>query len=455
MSLSPLLAVSPLDGRYAAKTQALQDYCSEFALLKYRLIVEVRWLQHLAKTVEIAEVPALSATATKKLEALLANFSEEDALAIKQIEHSTNHDVKAVEYFLKQFCQQDDELSKVSEFIHFACTSEDINNLAYAMMSQAALQTVMLPQLQNLQQQLSQLAHAAAAIPMLARTHGQSASPTTFGKEMANFVARLKRQYQQLQHAQLSGKFSGAVGNFNAHLAAYPQVDWPSMAQAFVTSLGIEFNAYTTQIEPHDSLVELLNHLALSNTILIDLCRDVWGYISLGYCKQKVKSNEVGSSTMPHKVNPIDFENAEGNLGLSNALIHYLRSQLPTSRWQRDLVDSTVLRNLGSCFAYALVAYQAISKGLSKLDIDENKMQQDLDAHYEVLTEAIQTVMRRYGCEQPYERLKALSRGQAIDQAALVAFINDLEIPKHEKQRLCALTPSTYLGYADQLAKKI
>jgi len=453
MELSSLTAISPIDGRYGDKTRDLRVVFSEYGLIRHRVLVEVRWLRMLADHPGIVEVPALNQHAVNLLENIAENFSVEDAQRVKNIERTTNHDVKAVEYFLKEKIAGNAELEAVSEFIHFACTSEDINNLAYALMLREARAQIILPLLDNTIRAITDLAHRHADQPMLSRTHGQPASPTTLGKEMANVTYRLKRQREQLMNVPLLGKINGAVGNYNAHLAAYPAIDWQSIARDFVTSLGLEWNPYTTQIEPHDYIAEYFDALARFNTVLIDFSRDVWGYISLGYFKQKTVAGEVGSSTMPHKVNPIDFENAEGNLGLANAIFHHLGSKLPISRWQRDLTDSTVLRNLGVGVAHAVIAYQSCLKGISKLESNPARINADLDATWEVLGEAVQTVMRRYGIEQPYEKLKELTRGRGIDQHSLRAFITTLNIPKAEKTRLLAMTPATYIGNATEQAR--
>ncbi len=455
MELSPLTAISPIDGRYAKKTMALQAIFSEFALIRYRIFVEIRWLQCLAAHPDIAEVPPLSNEAQLKLEELLQQFSLSAAERVKAIEQVTNHDVKAVEYFLREQWADSTELMILTPFIHFACTSEDINNLSYALMLQEARQQLLLPVMERLLNTLTQLAENYAEIAMLARTHGQPASPTTLGKEIANVVYRLHRQREQVKHIPILGKMNGAVGNYNAHLAAYPQVDWPAVANQFVTGLGLTWNPYTTQIEPHDFIAELFDALTRFNTILIDFCRDVWSYISIGYFTQKAVAGEVGSSTMPHKINPIDFENAEGNLGIANALFIHLATKLPISRWQRDLSDSTVLRNLGVGIAHSLIAYDSLLKGLSKLAVNETKLQQELAHSWEVLAEAIQTVLRRYGIEDAYERLKQITRGQAIEQSQLQQFIHSLPIPDLEKNRLLALTPNTYFGNADQQVKQL
>ncbi|SDY41855.1 adenylosuccinate lyase [Allochromatium warmingii] len=455
LPLSALTALSPVDGRYGARAAALRAIFSEYGLIQQRVQVEVRWLQALAAHPGIPEVPPFSETAKQVLDQLVSEFSLSDAERVKDIERTTNHDVKAVEYFLKERIAANAELTAVSEFIHFACTSEDINNLAHGLMMQAGREQVLLPQMDALITAIRELAHQYADQPMLSRTHGQPATPTTLGKELANVVRRLQRQRMQVAEVVLLGKINGAVGNYNAHQVAYPAVDWPTLAQEFVTSLGLTWNPYTTQIEPHDYLAELFDALARFNTILIDFCRDLWGYISLGYFKQRTIAGEVGSSTMPHKVNPIDFENGEGNLGMANAVLTHLSAKLPISRWQRDLTDSTVLRNLGVGIAHLSIALQSIQKGLSKLEADPARLAADLDANWEVLAEPIQTVMRRYGVEQPYEKLKALTRGRRIGAEALSAFIAELEIPEAAKTELLALTPARYLGAAAALARAI
>jgi adenylosuccinate lyase len=454
MELSSLTALSPVDGRYAAKTNPLRSIFSEYGLIRYRVIVEIRWLQALARESAITEVPPLSAEANTFLEHLIAQFNEADAHRVKDIERTTNHDVKAVEYFLKEKIAEQAELVKVSEFIHFACTSEDINNLAYGLMLTEG-RTHLLTQLKQVTSAIRALAVEHADQPMLARTHGQSASPTTLGKEMANVVYRLQRQLEHIRRVPILGKINGAVGNYNAHLSAYPQVNWASLAEQFVTNLGLVWNPYTTQIEPHDYIAELGDAFARFNTVLIDFARDVWGYISLGYFRQKTVAGEVGSSTMPHKVNPIDFENAEGNLGIANALLQFFGSKLPVSRWQRDLTDSTVLRNLGVAYAHSAIAYDALLKGIKKLEANPDRLLADLDANWEVLAEPIQTVMRRYGLEQPYEQLKALTRGKGINRESLQEFIRDLALPNDAKQSLLALTPAHYTGNAAQQARDI
>jgi adenylosuccinate lyase len=455
MELTPLTAVSPVDGRYGDKTAELRPLFSELGLIRQRVAVEVQWLRALADHPGIPEVPTFSPDAVALLEGIVADFGLADAERVKAIERTTNHDVKAVEYYLKERVAENAELAAVSEFIHFACTSEDINNLAHGLMIRAGRDQVLLPQMDALIDALTDLAHATAGLPMLSRTHGQPATPTTLGKEMANLVHRLRAQRERVAAVVLLGKINGAVGNYNAHLAAYPEVDWPILARSVVESLGLTFNPYTTQIEPHDYMAELFNAVARFNTVAIDLCRDVWGYISLGYFKQRTVAGEVGSSTMPHKVNPIDFENAEGNLGLANAILGHLAEKLPISRWQRDLTDSTVLRNLGVGLAHTSIALQSALKGVGKLEPDPARLAVDLDANWEVLAEPIQTVMRRYGVDQPYERLKALTRGQRIGPKALAAFIDALEIPAAAKAQLKALSPGTYLGNAVSQAKTL
>lgn len=455
MELSALTALSPTDGRYADKTKALRPWFSEYGLIYHRVLVEIRWLQMLANHPQIAEVPALSDQANAFLESILSAFSETDALRVKAIERTTNHDVKAVEYYLKEKIAGQTELEAVSEFIHFACTSEDINNLSYALMLKGGMEQVIQPELEKVIQALRTLAHSYADIPLLSRTHGQPATPTTLGKEMANVAYRLQRQQQQIVAGQYLGKINGAVGNYNAHLSAYPDIDWQAVAEQFVTSLGLNWNPYTIQIEPHDYIAENFDAVARFNTILIDFCRDIWSYISLGHFKQKVIAGEVGSSTMPHKVNPIDFENAEGNLGIANALMTHLSQKLPISRWQRDLTDSTVLRTLGVGLGHSLIAYQSALKGISKLEVNVASTAADLDNNWEVLAEPIQTVMRRYGIEQPYEKLKALTRGQRITPEGLREFVNTLEMPQTAKDALIAMTPATYIGNAVEQAKKI
>ncbi len=455
MDLTTLTAVSPVDGRYGSKTEQLRPIFSEFGLIRHRIQVEVRWLQALAAQEMIAEVPALSEHAINLLNGIVDNFSVEDAHRVKNIERTTNHDVKAVEYFLKEKIAGNSELEAVSEFIHFACTSEDINNLSHALMLREGRGQVLIPMLDELIHAIRQLAHDHADKPMLSRTHGQPASPTTLGKEMANVVHRLQRQRDQVANVQLLGKINGAVGNYNAHLSAYPEVDWPVFASEFVESLGLTWNPYTIQIEPHDYMAELFDAVSRFNNILVDFCRDIWSYISIGYFKQKTVAGEVGSSTMPHKVNPIDFENAEGNLGIANALFDHLAMKLPISRWQRDLTDSTVLRNMGVGFAYTTIALQSTLRGIGKLEADAARLAEDLDNNWEVLAEPIQTVMRRYGVEKPYEKLKELTRGHRIGQAELLTFVDGLDIPEEAKETLRKLTPSGYIGNAVEQAQKI
>lgn len=455
MELSALSALAPVDGRYGDKTASLRPYFSEFGLIKYRVIVEIRWLQALASCEQITEVPPLSAAANTYLEQLMTDFSVADGARVKEIERTTNHDVKAVEYFLKERVAGQPELAAVSEFIHFACTSEDINNLSHALMLVSARDEVVLPMMQQVLDATVARAKDFKNVPMMARTHGQPATPTTMGKEFANVAVRLQRQLLQLQQVSFLGKINGAVGNYNAHLAAYPQVDWHTLAEQFVTSLGLRWNPYTTQIEPHDYIAELFDCVARFNTILIDFDRDVWGYIALNHFKQKTIAGEVGSSTMPHKVNPIDFENSEGNLGLANAVFGHLSAKLPCSRWQRDLTDSTVLRNIGVGFAYSLIGYQATLKGLSKLEINPDVLARELDSNWELLAEPIQTVMRRYHIEQPYEKLKALTRGKRVDQQGLAEFIDGLALPDNVKHELKQLTPATYIGRAEQFVDEL
>jgi len=455
LELSSLTAVSPIDGRYAGKTAELRNIFSEYGLMRYRVLVEIEWLKSLSRCKAIAEVPALSKSAQQKLDAIVENFSLRDATRIKKIEDTINHDVKAVEYFLKEKIRDNRELEAVSEFLHFACTSEDINNLAHALMLKEARATVLRHKLGTIIQGLAGFARNHARTPMLARTHGQTATPTTLGKEMAVFAHRLQRQLKLFDQVAILGKCNGAVGNYNAHLAAYPDVDWPALSRQFVEGLGLTWNSRTTQIEPHDCMAEYFQALVRINTILIDFCRDVWGYISLGYFRQKTVKGEVGSSTMPHKVNPIDFENAEGNLGIANSLFAHLAEKLPTSRWQRDLTDSTSIRNMGVAIAHSLLAWKSCLKGMAKLEADRTMIHLDLDYAWEVLAEPIQTVMRRYGIKQPYEKLKALTRGKDIDQHLLHTFIRKLDIPEKEKKRLLALTPATYTGNAAEQAKKI
>ena len=454
-SLNALTAISPLDGRYRNKSADLADYFSEFALIRYRVLVEVRWLQSLAANSDIPELANFDDAENTLLNDLVDNFGLDDATRVKTIESVTNHDVKAVEYFIKEKLQGHDSLTNRLEFVHFACTSEDINNLAYALMLRNGRNSVMIPVMVELIAALAELATEFADQPMLSRTHGQPASPTTIGKEIANVVHRLKRQLTQFESSPILGKINGAVGNYNAHLSAYPFVDWSVTAQQFVESLGLDWNPYTTQIEPHDYIAEIFDALCRFNTILLDFDRDIWGYISLGYFKQKTVAGEVGSSTMPHKVNPIDFENSEGNLGLSNALMSHMSAKLPISRWQRDLTDSTVLRNIGTGFAYALIAYQATLKGISKLELNKAAVDADVDQCWEVLAEPIQTVMRRYSVPEPYEKLKALTRGKGITEEALSEFVSKLDIPDEAKKELLSLTPRKYTGNASIQAKNI
>jgi len=455
--MNTLTALSPIDGRYASKVDSLRPYLSEFGLIHARVTVEVRWLQTLANHADIHEIQPFSAATNERLDAIVANFSEADAMRIKDIERTTNHDVKAVEYFLKEKIADIDALKDAGEFIHFACTSEDINNLSHALMLKSG-RDVLAQTMQKIIDEIAALAETHADQPMLSRTHGQTASPTTLGKEMANVAYRLHRQLKQFNNVELLGKINGAVGNYNAHLSAYPQIDWAKNAENFVTSLGLTFNPYTTQIEPHDYIAELFDALRRYNTILIDFNRDVWTYISLGYFKQKLKDGEVGSSTMPHKVNPIDFENSEGNLGIANAVLAHLGEKLPISRMQRDLTDSTVLRNMGVGFAQSLIAFDACLKGIGKLELNANRLNEDLALAQEVLAEPIQTVMRRYNVEKPYEKLKALTRGQAMTREMMVNFVNGDEltaVPEAERQRLADLTPATYTGNAAQQAKNL
>lgn len=457
MTLSTLTALSPLDGRYASKVDALRPFLSEFGLIHARVTVEVRWLQALANHPEISEIAPFSAETNARLDAIVANFSESDAERIKEIERTTNHDVKAVEYFLKEQIADIAELANAGEFIHFACTSEDINNLSHALMLKSG-RDVLVASMQKIVDEIAALADKHAGQPMLSRTHGQTASPTTLGKEMANVAYRLHRQVQQFKAVELLGKINGAVGNYNAHLSAYPTIDWPKHSKAFVESLGLTFNPYTTQIEPHDYMAEMFDALRRFNTILIDFNRDVWGYISLGYFKQKLKEGEVGSSTMPHKVNPIDFENSEGNLGIANAVLAHLGEKLPISRWQRDLTDSTVLRNMGVGFAQSLIAFDACLKGIGKLELNADRLAEDLDNAQEVLAEPIQTVMRRYNVEKPYEKLKALTRGQAMTREMMVNFVNGDElatVPAADRERLAVMTPATYTGNAEAQARAL
>lgn len=455
MDLSALTAVSPIDGRYGGKTQDLRNIFSEYGLIRFRVLVEIRWLQRLAEHPEISEVPAFSSDTQALLNSIVSEFNENDAQAVKDIERTTNHDVKAVEYFIKNKFKDNAELLAVSEFVHFACTSEDINNLSHALMLNEARNDVLVPQMETIVKAIADMAVEYAEVPMLSRTHGQTASPTTMGKELANVAARLHQQVNAVKAVKLLGKINGAVGNYNAHLSAYENVDWQTNAKEFVESLGIQWNPYTTQIEPHDYIAELFDAVARFNTILIDFDRDVWGYISLGYFKQKTIAGEVGSSTMPHKVNPIDFENSEGNLGIANAVMGHLAAKLPISRWQRDLTDSTVLRNMGVGFGYSLIAYAASMKGISKLLINKDALAADLNNAWEVLAEPIQTVMRRYAIEEPYEKLKALTRGNTISQQVISEFVQTLDIPEEAKKSLSEMRPDTYIGNAAAQAKAI
>jgi adenylosuccinate lyase len=456
MALTPLTALSPLDGRYHSKVAALREHFSELGLIRLRVLVEIEWLKALAQEPSISDIPPFSRGTIAQLDAVASGFSESDGARVKAIEQQTNHDVKAVEYFLRERIAGNEELAGVSEFIHFACTSEDINNVCHALMLQRARDNVLLPALDAVISRLSSLAHQLADVAMLSHTHGQPASPTTLGKELANVVHRLKRARRNIAEVRLTAKMNGAVGNYNAHLAAYPHVDWQSVARSVVESLGLEFTPYTIQIEPHDSIAELFDACARANTILLDLDRDVWGYISLGYFRQKLKPGEIGSSTMPHKVNPIDFENSEGNLGLANALLRHMSEKLPVSRWQRDLTDSTVLRNMGVALGHMLLAYDSCLKGLDKLEANRERLAQDLEQNWEVLAEPIQTVMRRYGVKDAYEQLKELTRGKAgINRETLHAFVRELPLPEEEKKRLLALTPANYVGMAAELARKI
>lgn len=455
IALSALTAISPIDGRYGTKTERLRTVFSEYGLIRYRVMVEVRWLQHLAANNQITEVAAFSPEADAALNALVDNFTVEHALRIKEIERTTNHDVKAVEYLIKETIADNPELNAVSEFVHFACTSEDINNLSHALMLKEGRDQVMVPALQQIADTLTAMAHEFADVPMLSRTHGQTASPTTVGKEFANVAYRLKRQISLISAVPMLGKINGAVGNYNAHISAYPEIDWAQNAKQFIEQLDLELNPYTTQIEPHDYMAELFDGLARANTILIDFSRDIWGYISMGYFKQKTIAGEVGSSTMPHKVNPIDFENAEGNMGLANAIYGHLAAKLPVSRWQRDLTDSTVLRNMGVGLGYSMIACASLDKGMGKLQLNNELLAADLDASWEVLAEPIQTVMRRYGIEEPYEKLKALTRGNVMDQTTIQAFIDTLDMPEQAKAELKKLTPALYTGNAGQQAQDL
>ena len=456
MNQSPITALSPLDGRYQEKASLLGPYFSEHSLIRHRIRVELEWLKALSMAEKIAEVPKFSKETIQEFEQVFEHFSKEDAERVKAIESKTNHDVKAVEYWLKERFAENPEVAAVSEFLHFACTSEDINNLAYALMVKSARDEVMIPVIHGISDKLAAMAHDLASFPMLSMTHGQPASPTTLGKEIANVVYRLRRQEKQLSEIEILGKINGAVGNYNAHLSAYPDFDWENFSGKFVENLGLKFNPYTIQIEPHDYLAELFDCLSRINTVLIDLDRDIWGYISIGYFKQKTLKDEVGSSTMPHKVNPIDFENSEGNLGMANAVLRHFSEKLPISRWQRDLTDSTVLRNIGVAWGYALLGYHSLLKGLSKLEANPARLEEDLDNAWEVLAEPIQTVMRRYNLPNPYERLKELTRGKGgINRDSLHAFISSLELPEAEKKRLLLMSPGSYTGKAEELAKRI
>jgi len=455
MKISTLKALSPVDGRYSEKVNDLRDIFSEYGLIRYRVLVEIRWLQCLADELDVPELAPPSSVMKDRLNHIIDDFSIDDAERVKKIEATTNHDVKAVEYFIREKLGDGPETQALKDFLHFACTSEDINNLSYALMLRAARLDVLIPQMRDLRNKLNRLAKEYADLPMLSRTHGQTASPTTLGKELANVIARLDRTQKQFASVEILGKFNGAVGNYNAHVIAYPNADWPAIAHRFVESLGIDPNPYTTQIEPHDWTAEYSHALIRYNTILIDFSRDVWGYISLGYFKQKVAKNEVGSSTMPHKVNPIDFENAEGNFGMANAMLGHFAEKLPISRWQRDLTDSTVQRNLGSAVAHIVIALQSLLKGVGKLQINADAINADVSQAWEVLAEAVQTVMRRYGIPEPYEKLKALTRGQAVSKEILLEFIKTLDIPDDEVERLLALTPESYVGLAAQQARDI
>jgi len=455
MHLSSISALSPVDGRYGSKTAALRPYFSEFGLIYNRVLVEVRWLQRLADHPQIGEVAPLSDEANALLERLINDFDESAAQRVKDIESTTNHDVKAVEYYIKEQFKDNQELHAINEYVHFACTSEDINNLSHGLMLKQGLEQVMVPEMTQVLTQIKHLAHSHQNQPMLSRTHGQTASPSTMGKEMANVAARLERQLKQIKQMEFLGKINGAVGNYNAHYTAYPEIDWQANAQVFVESLGLTWNPYTTQIEPHDYIAELFDAIARFNTILLDFDRDIWGYISMGFFKQRTIAGEIGSSTMPHKVNPIDFENSEGNLGIANALLQHLASKLPVSRWQRDLTDSTVLRNLGVGLAHSLIAYQSTLKGISKLELNAQRLDADLDNAWEVLAEPIQTVMRRYAIEEPYEKLKALTRGKTINAAIMADFIDSLDLPQSVKDELKTLTPANYIGNAAAQAAAI
>jgi adenylosuccinate lyase len=455
MDLSPLTAISPIDGRYARKSESLRSIFSEYGLIRHRVLVEIRWFQTLSNHPSITEVPLFSDAANELLESIIDNFDVSQAQKIKHIEKTTNHDVKAVEYFLKDQVAELSELNQLTEFIHFACTSEDINNLSHALMLKSGKDQELIPALESVVESIKVLAHQHSDVAMMSRTHGQPASPTTVGKEMANVVYRLQRQIRQIKKIDMLGKINGAVGNYNAHLSAYPDLNWPEISQQFVESLGIRFNPYTTQIEPHDYIAELFDAICRCNTILIDFSRDIWSYISIGYFTQRTIEGEIGSSTMPHKVNPIDFENAEGNFGIANATLGHLAQKLPISRWQRDLTDSTVLRNLGSGFAYSIIALDSLQRGIAKLEVNHEVISRDLDQNWEVLAEPIQTVMRRYGVDQPYEKLKALTRGQQINAEIIREFVQGLDIPDHAKQQLIDMTPGSYTGNAEIQAGNI
>ncbi len=455
MTFNAITALSPLDGRYAAKVESLRAHFSEYGLIRNRVRVEIEWLKALAAAQEVAECPAFSEATQQELNQIIASFSIVDAEAIKEIEVRTNHDVKAMEYWLKETLSGNPEVMRVSEFIHFGCTSEDINNVSHALMLTDAVSACVLPELDRVIARMRELAHQLAEMPMLARTHGQPATPTTLGKEMANIAARLMRNRRQISAVSLTAKFNGAVGNYNAHLAAYPDIDWESFNRRFIESLGLEFNPYTIQIEPHDVMAELFDTIARTNSVLIDADRDLWQYISLGYFKQKLKEGEIGSSTMPHKVNPIDFENSEGNLGLANAILRHLAEKLPISRLQRDLTDSTVLRNMGVAFGHTLLAFDSTLRGLSKLEANPQRLADDLNEAWEVLAEPVQTLMRRFGVPNPYEQLKELTRGKGIEKNALRAFIEKLPVPASDRQRLLDMTPASYIGKAAELAKRI
>jgi adenylosuccinate lyase len=457
LELSSLTAISPIDGRYAAKTVELRNIVSEYGLIYHRVLIEVRWFEFLASHPDIKELPSLSVEAQGIIHSIITNFSIEDATTVKKFESKTNHDVKAVEYFIKEkiVSSGNAELTKSLEFVHFACTSEDINNLAHGLMLKAARDEILLPLMQQLVSEISTLALQYAATPMLARTHGQVATPTTMGKEMANVVARMQRQLAQIESVEILGKINGAVGNYNAHLSAYPEMDWDAVSDTFVSSLGLHRNAYTTQIEPHDYIAELFDAISRFNTILLDFDRDIWAYISIGYFKQKAVDGETGSSTMPHKVNPIDFENSEGNLGMANAVFGHLAEKLPISRWQRDLTDSTALRNLGSGFAYSMIAYQSSIKGIGKLELNSDKLNEDLRASWEVLAEPIQTIMRKYGIDEPYEKLKELTRGETLSKSSIESMIEELDLPDDAKQQIRSITPANYIGAAEQLVNRL